>query len=212
MSKSVLTSTYLHKILIKPSDGPPNPAFEKHMGEGRIIWEMIAPMILDQYENVIHFLNDWRFTGPKEQLAIVLDDFLCRKLVSEIPKIVERVLKLEPIVTVEDPSDSVHVYFRQAMRCYALGIPLAAVALARACLEQALRERVPLASGLLKLDDLITAAGRFKKLDPAQLQLASDVRRVGNEVMHRGECNDEKAFTTILRVRALVEALYQAVN
>jgi hypothetical protein len=86
-----------------------------------------------------------------------------------------------------------------------MGLPLAAVALARSCLEHALREQVPYASEIATLDQLIDTAARFRKLDTVQLRLAGDVKRIGNEVVHHSACDDEQAFSVILKVRALVE-------
>ena len=62
----------------------------------------------------------------------------------------------------------------------------------------------------MTLETLITAAGRFRTFDVIQLQLVDDIRTTGNEVMHKGAGADEEAFGVILKVRALVEALYGA--
>jgi hypothetical protein len=204
------TSDYLRQVLDHASGDFPNAFAQMAMAQTRMVWEMIAPMLLDQYEGIAHFEEDGAIVGPKEVLSVALDDYLCRKFVADVPTIAERVMRLDRLVTLDDPSPEVHNYFRQAMRCYVMGIPLAAAALSRACLEQAMRERVPYATSTMMLDTLITAAGRFRTLDVIQLQLADDVRTTGNEVMHKGACADEEAFGIILKVRALVEALYGA--
>ena len=202
------TSVYLRQCLER-SVGEGHTFLGRLPKDTRSTWESLAPTLLDQFEGVAHVLENAHVSGPPENMALLLDDLLCRSFLGNISELVDRVMKFDRIVTIENPSDSVHLYFRQAMRCYALGLPLAAVALARACLEHSLRERVPHAAAILELENLITAAARFKALDPAQLQLATDVRKMGNNVMHRAGCSDEQAFDVILKVRALVEALYK---
>ena len=77
-------------------------------------------------------------------------------------------------------------------------------------MELALRETVKLPSTRnLDLDGLITAAGLTKILEPAHLQMAREVQRTGNQVVHRQPCTDDQALDTIVNVRAVVEQLYR---
>lgn len=89
------------------------------------------------------------------------------------------------------------------------GLSAAAVALARACLEQAFRETIQLPyTERFELDDLIKAADRTKTLDGGHLQMAKIVQRNGNQVLHGENCTDAQALDTLVSVRGVVERLY----
>lgn len=211
MSDSVsrLTSAYLKRCLDKPH-GSEVPYFVSHIANNPSpVWKWVQAALLYQYEGVHDFFHAGGFSGPRNELAAMLDDSLCRLFVSSVPGMVERLLKFDKLVTQQLPNEIVQLYFEQAMRCYVVGLPLATVALARACLEQALREAIPLPhTAQLELDGLIAAAGLTKALAPVDLQMARDVQRLGNQVLHRQGCTDAQAFESIVNVRGVVESLF----
>ncbi len=90
-----------------------------------------------------------------------------------------------------------------------VGIPSAAVALARGCLELALHECFPDESAKVHLRDLITIAKDAKTFDTSQATLAEEIRSMGNQVMHEGVCTDAEAFEVIVKVRALIQTLHR---
>lgn len=150
--------------------------------------------------------------GPRAELRELLDDFWCRYLLKEVPSIVERVQKLETLTVEDAPSELVRLYFTQAMKCYAIGLPEASMALMRACLEHALRDALPHAEQTQKLEDLLKAAGYFRKLDNAHLHMAYRVKELGNRVMHKASCSSEEAFEAVTMLRAVLGALYGLVD
>ncbi len=107
-----------------------------------------------------------RPTGlAREILESSLDHCFCRTLVKQIPTMVSRALRLEPLVISEYTKGSVNVYLREATRTYLLGLFIASVALSRSTLEQALEEKV---SKVLQTD---SKEGNLKKLvDTAGLE------------------------------------------
>ena len=193
------TSTYLQRCLDEP--------LEEAAPLGVPDW--VGSALLYQYEGLHHVLDGSFSEKDKGVLAAALDDFLCRLFIRTVPDMVRRLLKFDRIVTEQQPNENVEVYFQQAMHCCVLGLPAAAVALGRACLEQALRETIqlPHARGM-DLDSLIAAAGMLKVLDPWHLQMARKVQRIGNQVLHRQLCTDEQVLDAIVHVRAVVEKLY----
>ena len=72
---------------------------------------------------------------------VLLDEFYCRDLLKAIPGIVERTANLSRF-TLSGVSKSEFGYLREAATCYLFGLPAAAVALARAAVEDALRRKL----------------------------------------------------------------------
>ncbi len=139
----------------------------------------------------------------------LLDDHLCKSLIRQVPLMVGRISRLEPIVAQRVPDDAVNSFLQEAVRSYSFGLFQATVALAGAAMEHALRERVPYADvNSWLLDDLITAAGRFKILNTGSFQLAKQVQRARNHVLHGTPCESEAAFDTLASARGVLEALY----
>jgi hypothetical protein len=205
---SLRTSAYLQRCLDQPVGDPLPAAFSYRAPETEWFWDYLGEATVYQYEGLHHVLEG-RITGPPQAMAEVVDDFLCRYFVKAVPKMVERLLGFERIVTERPAAEEVLAYFEEAMRCYVFSVPSAAVALARACLEQALRDTIQLPhTAGLDLDTLISAAGRSKTLDDCHLQMAREVQRIGNQVLHRQNCTPEQAGDSIVKVRAVVEKLY----
>jgi hypothetical protein len=152
--------------------------------------------------------NVGRIWGRAAGIRDLLDDFWCRYLLHEVPSIVARVQSLADLKTEHDPSDTVQYYFEQAMRCFAMGLPEASIALMRACLENALRDALPHAEGSQDLELLIKWAATTRMLDPAHVQMAHRIRLLGNRVMHRGTCTSDNAFEAATMLRAVVGSLY----
>ena len=173
------TSDYLKQCLqTKPGDSPghqPNPLPDDPVT--RMVTEMAMAVLFDQHTGVSDGSSGFVLGASKAQTELALDDLICRHFVHEAPKIAERVSKFEPLIAKKLPNDTAQRYILQAVRCVIFGFPLAAVALSRACLEQALRECVPRSADLATLDLLTVAAGRFGKLDPPHLQMADEIRR-----------------------------------
>jgi len=131
--------------------------------------------------------------GPEDELTpliqpALLNQFYCWDLLKAIPAIVERTVKLSH-VTLSGMSDSDFVYLREAAKCYILGLPEAAVALARAALEDCLRKKLAKMYGKATvaetdLKEWIDDLARTKDLSREGRTSAHRVRVAGNEVLH----------------------------
>jgi hypothetical protein len=180
--------------------------------EGEAILATIRSNLLESYEalsteeshRLVRLLRDY-----PDSCAWLLDDHLSKVLVSQIPRMVKRILRFQPIVVPAVPDAAVNAYLREAVRAYWFGLFQAAVSLARAALEHALRQRVPYGEQQRwSLDMLIEAADRGKLLAPAELQLATQVQHIANRVLHSKPCRPDEAFDALVSARGVMETLY----
>jgi hypothetical protein len=95
-------------------------------------------------------LLEWRKTfTPKARAGqldpfntvVLLDEVYCRDFLEMIPEVVERTRRLSDISLAGISSIESLVYLREAANCYILGLPQAAIALARASVESHFREK-----------------------------------------------------------------------
>jgi hypothetical protein len=165
-------------------------------------YEVLSP---DEYERVHQV-----FMARPSLCEYCLDNHFSRRLLRDLPQIVQRVMKFEPIVVAKVPTGPVNVYLREAVRCHIYGLHQGAVTLARAAMEQGFRERVPFAAqNRWTLDELIDAAGKFNTLERAHLQMATDVQHCGNRVLHQQPCSADQAADALTKARAVLEALFR---
>ena len=117
-------------------------------------------------------------------------------------------------LTLPGKCDSELVYLRQAAKCYIFGLPQAAIALARAALEDCLRKKLAkmygkstVAQADLKdwIDDLV----RTKGLSRGGGTLAHKVRVAANEVLHPDDevAEPPDALGAIEAARAIIMEL-----
>jgi hypothetical protein len=142
----------------------------------------------------------------------LLEDAYFRDLMDHVPKMVERTVKLSAIVTQKIPAEDTIVYLREATRTYIAGYWHASVALSRAALEEALREKVRetgLGIEAYELKALINAAHRTAILDDAHLQLTREVQTVGNNVLHGTTVDDQQAWDVLCAVRGVLRHLFR---
>ena len=109
---------------------------------------------------------------------------------------------------------------REATRCYYLRLNLGCMALCRVCLEASLkhyvsdREVCAAKQPNPKKGDLqlrIQFAQRMGCLDSCHASVAEEIRRRGNDVLHGTRALEEnEAFETLLKTRAVVEHLFPA--
>jgi hypothetical protein len=178
---------------------------EKIMSRVRgALFDSFETLSSEENEQLCAWLRDY-----PHACAHLLDDHISKLLVGRVPEMVRRILRFEPIATAGIPDTVVNVFLQEAVRSYLYGHFQAAVALARAAVEHALRATVPYAAvGNWTLDTLIEAAGRFKLLDAAELQLATEVQHAGNRVLHRQACDETVAFDTLVKSRGVLEVLW----
>jgi hypothetical protein len=202
------TSDYLKRCLQNPTGEhiPETVAFNTTIADYFV--RLIGNMVIGKFALIHHMSGS--ISAPKEKLAELVDDALCRAMLERVPATASRLMRFEQIQTLEPFDENVAVYFAETMQCYALGMPVAAIGLARASLEQALRDTLPqsLIGNEPGLEPLLRAAALSRKLDAVQLAMASEIQRTGNQVLHRQPCNDEQVFKVVLSLRTLIHALY----
>jgi len=131
-------------------------------------------------------------------------------LLKLVPKIVARTIRLSRLTASQTPATATDVFLTEATRSYVFGFWNASVALSRAAVEQALREKVESRVSLKnpKLCDLVTAAYRLKLLDDEHQRLASQVELVGNKVVHGKPSNDRESWVTLSDARQVLDHIY----
>ena len=155
--------------------------------------------------------------GAGDSAAWSLDDCLSRLIIPEIPRMVARALKLEPILTDENGVANENPYLREATRCLLFGLFNASVALSRSALEQALSKKIPLViqgkSREDRLQTLIrTARVSVLKRAPVACDLADKVRKKANAIIHQGPCQESEALLVLQDTRTVLRALYRRVR
>lgn len=156
--------------------------------------------------------------------AFWLDDHCTREMLRKVPKMVQRTMRLTTLRVTISPKDlvkrlpdrrvtagPVNTYLREATRTYVSGFWHASVVLARAALEQGLRDVLgDAAPHPAELNDLIEGARRLRLLDAEQTQFASEVKRTGNRVVHQKPSNEREAWDTLCKTRMVLVHLYTA--
>ncbi len=152
---------------------------------------------------------------PKTVSEWSLDDSYSRVLVREIPRVVERALKLAPVWTTREPSKPAQIYLREGTRAFLLGLFQATVALCRSALEQALKDRLrsqlPVLAEADELFVLLKTAELLRPsiLGPDLIQIGQEVRNAGNRILHGTLCSEQAAFDCLVKVRKILCALYE---
>lgn len=162
--------------------------------------------------SVVGFDKMLRQTGPRVSDLIQrrLDEYYTRELLAQIPKIVSRTLRVSQIVSERSASAPLAMYLAEATRSYIFGFWQSTVALARAAVEEGLKERVEerLRPRKTKLCELVTTAIRLKILDDANGTMASRVEVAGNLVLHGKPLGDREAWDTLVAARGILSHLY----
>src|SRR5207302_10234441 len=143
-------SSYLREQLedFDQDDSESTDETEAISPEDRALLAKLQVMLVESYEALstdecerVHMM----FSANRSLCEYFLDDYFARRQIDDVPQIVQRVMKFEPIIVSKVPTGPVNVYLREAVRCHIHGLHQGAVTLARAAMEQGLRERVPFA-------------------------------------------------------------------
>jgi len=159
----------------------------------------------------------WRMRLWKDQDPAVWEDladkYYTRLAVANLPKIVDRFLKLAPVFVRPAYSTELNVYLQEAGRCYIFGLPQASIALARTALETALNneliKRLTLLDPKWTLEDRIKYSEKCKIISAPMAHTAQDVRRLANKVLHDKPVTDGAAFDCLIQVRAVIGEIYE---
>ena len=148
--------------------------------------------------------------SQKEVLERSLDEHYSIQLLEAVPKIVARTLRLSRVRADLTPSQETEKLLAEATRTYVFGFWNGCAALARAAVEQALKDRIspllPLRKA--KLCDLIDEAIQSKILDRHCSELASTVKKAGNRALHGELLRDTEAWDTLVAARGVLDHLF----
>ena len=208
------TSEYLRKTLKDCDDDfeeeqPPATPEEKKwlITLRKLEIDSIESVLPHDFANLIHHVHSGR-----DMLEYGLDDYYSRHFLDEVPKIVKRALKLEPLFIKKPIEGPVEIYIREATRAYLFGLFQASVALTRSALEQSLKENLRTEAPMLAQTDellsLLKRAELSKSLDGSLLQFAHEVRKSANAILHGTPCGDQAAFDMLIKARKVIDALY----
>jgi hypothetical protein len=141
---------------------------------------------------------DWGHRNTEFHYAFELTNVLAR--------VNKKTFNLEapPIAGLAPPS--VVAYLRESTRCWLYGFHGASVALSRACLEDSLKARLRMRSGL---KSLIDAAERSGALDDCMASTARAIKDVGDKFLHGGRITERESRETLDAARSVVEQLFQ---
>ena len=133
-----------------------------------------------------------------------------RDLIDKVSGCVDRTLQLSRLQASSKASSITNGYLREAVRTYILGLPQASVALSRAALEQALKEKLALqlSGEFIKFQDLLKEARKWNILDGTMEMCARDVANAGDEVMHEKPTTLPRALEVLDQLRALLRHVY----
>ena len=149
--------------------------------------------------------------GKALDLSELLDEYYSKKFLSEIPHFVTRTRVLKPLDNASTVPRQVHVYLEQAGNSFVIGLWDSAIALARACVEEVLKDRVGQYVRRQKRDLVgwITEAETKRLLSSIQLRRARRIQHLGNVVLHERSASEEEATDVISRLREFVAELYR---
>jgi predicted RNA-binding Zn-ribbon protein involved in translation (DUF1610 family) len=146
-------------------------------------------------------------------IARILNDFYTRDFLKRAGKIVERTMLLNAMESKANPDRGVTLYLREATRCYVFGFWDSSVALSRAAVERALKDRLKEQLGKNMPNDdemkrLLDYAYKMRLIDGAHLTMANAVRVAGNNVLHGSHAHENDAGESLAAARGVLNHLY----
>jgi predicted RNA-binding Zn-ribbon protein involved in translation (DUF1610 family) len=150
----------------------------------------------------------------RDWIARILNDFYTRDFLKRVGKLVERTMRLNAMESRTNPARSVNLYLREATRCCVFGFWDSSVALSRAAVELALKDRLKEKLGKLvpsndEMKMLLEYAQQWRLIDGAHFALGDEVRRAGNDVLHHGShANEDVAWHSLAAARGVLNHLY----
>jgi hypothetical protein len=186
-----------------PDEGP-----EMHE-RGRFIAEHIKISREEFTDDIIPALEDLSRRFP-DLFSGDLDRLYVRDVVGAVPGYVSRTLQLAGLAAGHKPKEVVNKYLAEAVRTYIFGFPLASIALSRAVLEHAVKERMIGPPEGATLSAWIEQVADERDLDDSITDMARSVTKTGNKVLHQKPVRLQEAFDVLVKVRKFLEALYSS--
>jgi HEPN domain-containing protein len=135
-----------------------------------------------------------------------IEHYYVRDMLTRVPKIVARTMKLSHIIPNKGVSGPTEIYLKEATRAYLFGFWDASVALSRTAVEQGLRQAVEerLRQNLEKLRDLVDTSLYCGLLDRPRKDLADKVVNSGNRVLHSKPADETEAWDVLCTTRGVL--------
>jgi hypothetical protein len=176
---------------------------------GRKIAEHVKILREEFSDDIIPALEELSKKSP-DLFAGDLDRLYVRDAVAAVPGYVTRTLQLSGLAAEHKTKEVVSKYLAEAVRTYIFGFPLATIALSRAVLEHAVRERMIGPPEGTTLSAWIEQVSDERDLDDAVTDMARSVTKTGNKVLHQKPVKLPEAFDVLIKVRKFLEALYSS--
>jgi hypothetical protein len=130
--------------------------------------------------------------------------------------LVDRTMRVTAMEPGAKPERIVNLYLREATRCYIFGFWFSSVALSRAAVEQALKDRLREESSKAgndipndkTLSRLSLDAKDMGLIDSAHLNLVDKVRKGGNRALHGAPPEENDAADVLAAARGVLNQLY----
>jgi hypothetical protein len=182
----------------------------------RLFAERVVRILLNSLEIVDDTADNVAATvlGSVElsTLETWFDDLYVRRLLAQIPKMARRTTHLAPIIVEVSPQKPTRHYLKEATRAYVFGFWPSCIAMSRAAVEQALRERLGKAeSESVECGLLLKEAVWRGMLDQSAASLAAKVQLEGNRWLHGRFIEEEAqqtAWGTLMAARGVLGALF----
>lgn len=159
-------------------------------------------------QELLHFWQqkplEWRWA---------VDEHYSREAVLAVPAIVQRFLRLSPVLVGRLPGNEATIYLREATRCFLYGFFQGSTALSRAALEAGINDLLRQTLGSVPTMDLVDKLRqlqRFGLLGDEDANDAHAVRKAGGSVLHESPAQDHLALDTIIKARRVLTRLYKA--
>ena len=181
-------------------------------------WKRLAAVIVDRVISSRETLAAWGLPQIEQlvqtipdTIAFFLDARFTKDMVRDVPGCVDRLMELSRLEAQDLPSEVTNGYLREAVRTYILGLPQASVALSRAAMEQALKEGMGYQGKrtFVGMKDLLDEAESANVIrDKMIKQMARDVAREADDVLHEKPTTISKAYETLVKLRGVLQHVY----
>jgi hypothetical protein len=131
----------------------------------------------------------------------------------QVRLLVARTIRLDPLQAKYEASPQTNRYIREAAKAYVVGLPMASVAMSRAALEQALKDRLGKQRGGERdtFGEIVDSARRWNILDADEARMAKRLGEECNQLLHEKPIeSDDDAFEILTAIRSLVERVFTA--
>jgi hypothetical protein len=177
----------------------------------------IIKVIVDDLVESRETLTDSKLSGIEKLVQTVpelidnlLDERFTRDVINEVSGYVRRTMQLSRLEGSIVPSKITNGYLKEAVRTYILGLPQASVALSRAALEQALKEKIGFQGTrtVVAMNDLLDEAEGAQVIDKTIRRMAREIATEADDVLHEKPTSLAKAYEVLILLRGVFQHVY----